>query len=153
MPVDDERNVLHVGPRAGNTEITPAMAETVRRRIAETGGKLVVWAVLNEDTYETSFGDGFYIHVAGIALNSEDAHALVALAGETPYVRWHVRRYELGLVNGLPAFLQPWSKQEEFTIAHFVEILADMPAGKAASKLCTGTSFYKDGPFVELPSK
>jgi hypothetical protein len=34
MPVYDERNILHVGPpqRAGDTQITPAMADTVRAR-------------------------------------------------------------------------------------------------------------------------
>ena len=155
MPVDDERNILHIGPppRGGGREITQAMADAVRRRIEDAGGKLVVWAILSEDAYETSFGDGLYLHVAGIALNSEDAYALAALAGDSRWLRWHVRSYQIGLENGQPAFLEPWSKQEEFTIAHFVEVIAGIPAGKAASKLCTGTSFYKDGPFVELPSK
>jgi hypothetical protein len=55
MPVPDERNILHIGPpqREGHTEITQAMADTVRRRIEDAGGRLVVWAVLHEDVYET----------------------------------------------------------------------------------------------------
>jgi hypothetical protein len=155
VSVHDERNILHIGPpqREGHPEITPAMANAVRRRIEDAGGQLAVWAILNEDVYETSFGDGFYLHVAGIALDSKDAHALAELAGDSPWAKWHVKGYHLGLENGQPAFLRPWPKEEEFTIADFVEILADIPAGKAASKLCTGVSFYKNGPFIELPAK
>jgi hypothetical protein len=76
MPVYDERNILHIGTpqREGDSEITPAMADAVRRRIQEAGGKLLVWAVLHEDRYETLYGDGFYIHVKALALNSNDAH-------------------------------------------------------------------------------
>ena len=155
MPADDERNILHIGPsrREGHTAITTAMADAVRRRIEEAGGKLAVWAVLREDVYETRYGDGFYLHVAGIALDRTDADALAELAGDSPWVKWHVKSYQLGLANGQPAFLQPWPKEEEFTIADFVEILADIPAGKAASKLCTGVLLYQHGPFVELPSR
>ncbi len=65
----------------GETEITPAMVESVRQRIKDAGGILTVWAVLNEDVYETQFGDGFYLHVHGLALNSEDAQRLAALGG------------------------------------------------------------------------
>jgi hypothetical protein len=89
MPVYDPRNILHIGPpqRAGDTEMTPAMADTVRQRIQDAGGKLLVWAVLHEDRYETLYGHGFYIHVRGIALNSKDAHAVAELAGESEWGR------------------------------------------------------------------
>ncbi|HXR85897.1 MAG TPA: hypothetical protein VN728_02955 [Stellaceae bacterium] len=155
MPVDDERNTLQIGPpqREGHTAITQSMADAVRRRIEAAGGELAVWAVLREDVYETRFGDGFYLHVAGLALNSEDAHALAALAGDSPWVRWHVKAYQLGLAAGRPAFLRSWPKEEEFTIADFVEILAGIPPGKACSKLCTGVQLYRHGPFIELPAK
>ena len=46
------------------------MVESVRQRIKEAGGILTVWAVLREDVYETQFGDGFYLHAHGLALNS-----------------------------------------------------------------------------------
>ena len=54
MEFKDKRNVLRVGPpeHPGETEITPAMVETVRQRIKDAGGILTVWAVLNEDVYE-----------------------------------------------------------------------------------------------------
>jgi hypothetical protein len=60
MPDPDKRNVLRVGPpeHPGETEITPAMVESVRQRIKEAGGILTVWAVLHEDVYETLYGDG-----------------------------------------------------------------------------------------------
>jgi hypothetical protein len=118
MPVYDERNILCIGPpqREGDTEITPAMADTVRQRIQDAGGKLLVWAVLHEDRYETLYGDGFYIHVRGIAPSSKDAHTLAELAGESEWVRWHIKGYELGLENGQPAFLKSWSEEEEFRI-------------------------------------
>jgi hypothetical protein len=139
MPVYDERNILRIGPpvRDGGTEITLGMAKAVRRRIEEAGGKLLVWAVLHEDRYETLYGDGVYIHVHGIALNSR-----CKCAGRTGrggrVGPWHVKGYELGLENGQPAFLRSWPEEEEFTINDFVEIFADIPADKTASKLCTG---------------
>ena len=153
MPVYDERNILHIGPpqREGDTEITPAMADAVRQRIQVAGGKLLVWAILHEDRYETLYGDGFYIHVRGIAFNSKDARALAELAGESEWVRWHIKGYELGLENGQPAFLKSWSEEEEFTINDFVEILAEIPPDKNASRLCTGIRLYRHGPFIALP--
>jgi hypothetical protein len=45
------------------------------------GAGLTVWAVLNEDVYETQFGDGFYLRAHGLALNSADAQKLADLAG------------------------------------------------------------------------
>ena len=107
MPVYDERSILHIGPpqRAGDTEIRQTMADAVRQRIQDAGGNLVVWAVLHEDVYETRFRDGFHLPGAGIALNSKDGHALAKLAGNSAWVKWHVKGYPLGLENGLPAFL------------------------------------------------
>jgi RNA polymerase sigma factor (sigma-70 family) len=55
------------------------MVESVRQRIKDAAGSLTVWAVLNEDVYETQFGDGFYLHAHGLALNSADAERLAAL--------------------------------------------------------------------------
>src|SRR5260370_31989482 len=83
MPLPDDRNILKFGPPkyAGETEITPVMVESVRQRIRDAGGILTVWAVLDEDVYETRFGDGFYLHVRGLALNSADADRLAALGG------------------------------------------------------------------------
>jgi hypothetical protein len=155
MPVYDPRNLLHIGPplRKGDPEITSAMAEAVRQRIEDAGGKLVVWAVLHEDVYETRYGDGFYLHVHGLALNSKDAHTLAECAGNSEWVKWHVKGYELGLENGQPAFLRDWPKEEEFSIGHFVATLAEIPPGQTSSKLLTGTGRREDGPFVELPAK
>ena len=43
------------------------MAEAVTVRIRQAGGKLVVWAVLREDVYESRYGDRFYLHVRVLA--------------------------------------------------------------------------------------
>ena len=152
MPTD-KRNVLHVGPpdRPGEPEITPAMVDAVRQRIKDAGGILTVWAVLHEDVHETKFGDGFYLHVHGAALNGKDAQRLADLAGNSEGVKWHVRSYRLGLENDLPAFLALWRPEEEFRIGDFVELLCEIPPGGTASKLLTGTGHRKDGPFIELP--
>lgn len=151
--VSDERNVLHVGRpgQEGRTKITPGMAGAVLRRIEGAGGKLIVWAILQEDSYETRFGDGLYLHVRGIALNNKVAQALVALAGNSGWVKWHVKDYALGVENGRPTFLRSWPKSEEFTIAEFVEILSEIAIDKTASNLCVGTGSYGHGPFVSLP--
>ena len=155
MPQPDKRNTLHVGLPGdpGEAEITSAMAEAVRRRINDAGGVLTVWAVLHEDRYESIYGDGVYLHVHGIAFNSADAHRLAALAGNSEWVKWHVRDYRLGLKDDLPVFLDPAAELEEFTIGEFVEILAEIPPGGTASRLLTGTGHRKDGPFVSLPEK
>lgn len=155
MPVDDERNILHIGTpqRAGNPEITPAMAEAVRQRIEAAGGTLTVWAVLHEDVYETRLGDGFYLHVKAIALNSDDAHRLAALGGDSEWTKWHVKSYRLGLSNGLPAFMAARPESDEFRIGDFVAIIAEIPRGATASKLHTGTGRRADGPFISLPER
>lgn len=154
MSFEDKRNVLRIGPpeHPGETEITPAMVETVRQRIMDADGILAVWAVLNEDVYETSFGDGFYLHVSGIALDSADAERLAALGGgDKKLEKWHVRNYRLGLENDLPVFTEPWRDEEEFTISQFVVILCEIPPGGTASKLHTGSGWRKDGPLLALP--
>lgn len=149
----DKRNVLHVGPpqRPGDTEITPAMVESVRERIRDAGSALEVWAVLHEDVYESQFGDGFYLHVRGLALNSADAHKLAALAVDSKWVKWHVRSYRLGLKDDAPVFTALGRPEEEFRIGQFVVLLCEIPPGGTASKLLTGTGLRKDGPFVSLP--
>ena len=137
---NDPRNVLRVGllARLGYGDVTPAMVERVRQRIADAGGKLTVWAVLREDIYETAFGDGLYLHLRGIALNEADAQRLAALPGEQLFVRWHVKSYTMGLHKDRPALLQAWPKSEEFTITDVVTVLAEIPAGGTASRLLTG---------------
>jgi len=156
MPLPDDRNILKFGPPQypGETEITPAMVESVRQRIKDAGGILTVWAVLNEDVYETQFGDGFYLHAHGLALNSADAERLAALGGgDSELVKWHVRSYRLGLENNLPVFTALWRAEEEFRIGDFVVLLCEIPPGGMASKLLTGTGLRKDGPLISLPEK
>jgi hypothetical protein len=154
MPDPDKRNILHIGPpdHPGGIEITPAIVESVRQRIKDAYGALTVWAVLHEDVYETKHGDGLYLHVHGLALNSEDAHRLAALGGDnSEWVKWHVRSYRLGLKDNAPVFTALWRPEEEFTIGQFVAILSEIPPGDTASKLLTGTGLRKDGPLLSLP--
>ncbi len=101
---------------------------------------------------KSRYGDGSYLHVHGLALNSADAHRLAALGGgDSEIEKWHVRSYRLGLENDLPSFLTLWRPEEEFTINHFVAILCEIPPGGTASKLCTGIGLRKDGPLLSLP--
>ncbi len=154
MPDPDKRNVLRIGPpeHPGGTEITSAMVESVRQRIKDAGGVLTVWAVLHEDVYETKLGDGFYLHVHGLALNSADAHRLAALGGgDSEWVKWHVRSYQLGLKDDAPVFAALGRPEEEFRIGDFVAILCEIPPGGTASKLLMGTGHRKDGPLLSLP--
>jgi hypothetical protein len=128
------------------------MVESVRRRIKDAGGVLTVWAVLHEDVYESRYGDGTYLHVHGLALNSADAERLAALGGgDSEWVKWHVRSYRLGLKDNAPIFTALWRPEEEFTINDFVIILCEIPPGGTASKLLTGTGLRKDGPLLSLP--
>jgi hypothetical protein len=92
MPRPDDPNFLRIGPPAhpGETEITPAMVDSVRKIIRDAGGVLTVWAVLHEDLYESKYGDGIFLYVRGIALNSTDAERLAALAEKSEFSGWYV---------------------------------------------------------------
>ncbi len=150
----DERNILHIGPAEWpRREITPLMVENVRQRIQDAGGTLTVWAVLHEDVYETRLGDGFYLHVRAVALNGDDARTLAALAGDSEWVKWHVKSYALGLKDNMPAFLAAWPLSDEFRIGDFVVLLAEIPRGGTASRLNTGKGPREEGPYISLPEK
>jgi len=127
------------------------MLEAARDRIEREGGRLTVWAILQEDDYETMLGDGFFLHVHGIALNEGDAIRLAVLAGRDGYVRWHIRPYEIGIENGAPALLAPTKPEEEFKIGDIVALLAEIAPGVTASKLYIGPERPGSGPFVSLP--
>lgn len=132
----DKRNVLLVDSSDSATQaVTPEMVEVVSERIRRAGGVLSVSAVLNEDTNETDLGDGFYLHVCGIALNETDATRLSSLAKPSPQQEWHVRNYCLELLEGVPSFVAKLLTEEEFTINDFVGILYEIPAGAGASRL------------------
>jgi hypothetical protein len=83
----------------------------------------------------------------GIALDSADAQRLADLAGNSEWVKWHVRSYHrLGLDNDLPSFLALWRPEEEFTISQFVAILCEIPPDGTVSRLHTGSDHRKDAP-------
>jgi len=127
--------------------------EVARDRIQREGGRLIVWAVLQEDRYETMFGDGFYLHVRGIALNEADAKRLAGLVERDGDIGCHIRLYEIGLEDGTPAFLAPLKPEEEFKIGDIVALLGEIAPGATASKLYTGTGYPGSGRFVSLPSQ
>lgn len=115
MPLQDKRNILHIGPpqRPGDPEITPAMADTMRRRIEDAGGNLTVWTVLHDDLYDSPVysdendpGD-IAMSLRGVALNSVDAQRLAALGPASQFSRWVVKEYRLGLADHLPVVVKP----------------------------------------------
>jgi hypothetical protein len=73
-------------------------------------------------------GDGFYLYLRGIALNSADAHKLAVLAGgDTEHAKWHVRSYRLALKDDAPVFTALWRPEERFTINDILELLPEIP--------------------------
>jgi hypothetical protein len=58
------------------------------------GGRITVWAVLYEDIYETSQGDGYYAYLADAFFRREDAELF---AVDSSSYRFHVRRVDLSL--------------------------------------------------------
>lgn len=124
MPVYDERNILHIGPpqRAGDPEVTPALADAVRKRIKDVGGHLAVWAILHEDRYNSpSYADDeddgdSGLSLCGLALNSVDAQRLADLGPKSEFSRWIVKGYQLGLVDDRPAVVNPGASMDGFTI-------------------------------------
>jgi hypothetical protein len=131
--------------------IPAQILEEARDRIGRAGGRLTIWAVLREDCYETTFGDGFYLHMQGVALNEADAKRLADLAPRDGYYRWHIRAYEIALEDGAPILLAPQKVDEEFKIADIIALLAEIGPGAATSRLYTGWEGTGSGPFVSLP--
>ena len=132
----DKRDLLRRDASAGG--VATAKLEAACRRIVAADGALALWGVLREDLYETRFGDGFYLHLRGMALNAADAERLAALPDHSQMTRWSVRQYTLSLRDGAPALAQPWRREEEFSINDFVEILAEIPPAGSASMLMVG---------------
>src|SRR5579884_3614792 len=165
MSVSEDWNTLRLAlydPPADG-EVTAAMVDAVRQRIAKAGGSLTVWAILQEDCYETSLGDGFYLSLNGIALNEEDANRLAEMgqiendrntnANRTTGYKMHVRRYALGLTNDTPTLSARREPGEGFTISTFVQIVAEIPPGGTASRLHIGWDKRGAAPFVSLPER
>lgn len=155
MPLRDERNVLRL-----DAGITPAMVDAVRQRIRDAGGSLTIWAVFHEDLYDhpayaddDDDGGDSGLSLRGIALNSVDAERLAALDAPNPFSKWIVKGYRLGIVNDLPAIMNPFAALEGFTINDVVLILSEIPPGAMASQLLTGSGLRKDGPLLSLPPK
>lgn len=161
MPVYDPRNVLRIGlpQRPDDAEVTPAIADAVRQRIRDAGGALPVWLVLHENRYDSPVyaddedeGDSG-LSLCAVALNSVDAERLADLGPKAEFTRWIVKSYRLGLVDDLPAVVNPGAAMDGFTINDLVLILSELPPGQTASKLHTGTGRRQDGPFISLPDK
>ncbi|MGH6952420.1 MAG: hypothetical protein ACREH4_16270 [Vitreimonas sp.] len=146
----DKRDLLHRDAGAGG--VAAANLEAACRRICTAGGALAVWGVLREDMYETRLGDGFYLHLRGLALNRTDAERLAALPGHMDLTRWHVRPYQLRLRDGAPALAQAWRAEEEFSINDFVEILAEIPPAGSASMLMVGDGAHRRTPGLHMLS-
>jgi hypothetical protein len=137
MMTDDKQRTAH-------------MLEAARDRIRQVGDRLTVWAILQEDRYEMTLGNGFYLHVQGIALNEADAKRLADLAPRDGDYRWHIRDYEIGLEEGAPAFLAPLEVEEEFKIADIIALLTEIGPSATTSRLYTGWERAGSGPFVSL---
>ena len=102
MPVQRNRPVSDVS----NAEVA------LMARLKE--GPLTVWAVLREDTYETTFGDGYYAYVA-FAYLSEDSAMHTAANTTEEGMKWHVRRYDLAADGSEGCTLQPAPTKAEPT--------------------------------------
>ena len=92
-------------------------------------GPRTVWAVLREDTYETSFGDGYYSYVEAVYAAEEDALRFTSEHASEPWIRWHVRCYHLRLERGSPAVSPEPTEAEPTTPATLIaHLLASQPA-------------------------
>jgi hypothetical protein len=119
-------------------------------RIRIAGGALTVWGVLREDCYETTFGDGFYLHLRGLALSKAAAERLAALDAGAPTTAWHIREYHLVLEDGQPALASRWRAEEEFSVDTIIQILSEIGPNAEASLLMTGSgaSGRRPGPHM-----
>lgn len=128
MPTLADRNSVIVSNEAGadlRWTVTAATLLTVQQRLVQAGGRLPVWAIMEEDTYETAFGDGFYLHLRAIAWSAVDAELLMQRMPKASDCRWHCRSYELGLRDGQPALSHSWPREEEFYLAELLRLIAE----------------------------
>ena len=109
------------------------MLDALCARIRQAGGALRFWGVLSEDTYETAFGDGRYLHLEAADLDEDRAHRLANAAGGGPDIRWHVMPYTIGIADGLPTMLEERPLSEEFDLDRIVEILLRIPLDGTSS--------------------
>jgi hypothetical protein len=156
-PTRDGRNTLRRSWLAWlrGAGVSAAEVARVRRRIADGGGALALWAVLREDIYETAFGDGRVQQLRGLALSPCDAERLVALAPDALGVVWQVKPYVLELRDGAPRLREAWPESERFTLSDVVAILAEIPDHGTASALLVGSGERgrKPGPnLLHLPA-
>lgn len=103
---DEQRGALSMDDPAGADKILDLKLDLQRR-----GGHRAVWGVLREDGYETSFGDGYYAYLEAVFASEDDAKKFAA---ENPQhmINWHIRKYEIGLINGEPALLTKPTERE-----------------------------------------
>ncbi|MBO1081820.1 hypothetical protein [Roseomonas haemaphysalidis] len=128
MPALADRNTFTVSDEAGTDPqwtVTAAVLQRVHQRLKQAGGTLPVWAIMDEDTYETFFGDGFYLHLRAIAWSANDAEQMLQQMPSEHMTSWHLRSYTLGVHNDRPALLHPWPKSEEFYLAQLLRLVAE----------------------------
>jgi hypothetical protein len=125
----------------------------IRRRawIVRLAVSSCVWSACvyadDEDDNDPDFG----LSICGIALNSVDADRLASLDVPNSLSKWIVKGFRLGLVDDLPAIMNPLASLEGITINDVVEILSEIPPGGTASKFLTGSGRRSDGPLLSLP--
>ena len=98
----------------GGQSVAPASGELVDRIQMTADGHLPVFAVLQEDHYETILGDGYYAYFEQAFFNRRDAEEF-ALEKTGEWQKYHVREGSLRLENDEFVFdgnLPPFEKIE-----------------------------------------
>jgi hypothetical protein len=78
----------------------------LRLDLERRGGRRTVWGVLREDTYETAFGDGYYAYLEA-AFDTQEEAVSFAADNQKRSIIWHIREYELRLIDGEPVVIAP----------------------------------------------
>jgi hypothetical protein len=89
-----------------SADIRAAARRALRLDLERRGGQRTVLGVLREDTYETVFGDGYYAYLSAVFDTKDEAVAFAADNKEHS-VTWHIRQYDLRLVDGEPVVIAP----------------------------------------------
>lgn len=134
LTADGRRNIVRPADHSDKA------LKGTQHRISDAGGRLQVWAVLHEDTYETALGDGSYLHLRGVALDESNAGRLAALGAAEGHStdRWHLRGYSLTLRDGMPFVEGSHTIADEWTINDFIRLVGEINEGQSASSLAVG---------------
>jgi hypothetical protein len=111
----------------------PRSRDNFHRAVVEAGGEIPLWIVLEEDTYETYYGDGCFREFSGAFRTEEEARKAAAAAA----LHTHIRKARLVAKGDHLSLVIPATDKTHFdhvTLKQVCDALAGTARKKAGRK-------------------